>query len=152
MPKTYHADRLRYGRHSQTQQIYLITAVTRSRTPLFQDWQTGRLLVHQFRRAQLDGWADSLAWVVMPDHFHWLLSLGACDLSNLILATKSRAAREINAHLGRSGAVWQRGFHDRAIRCDEDLPSVARYIVANPIRAGLVKRVQDYPLWDAVWL
>ncbi|MFV3290267.1 transposase, partial [Pseudomonas sp. NY11955] len=29
---------------------------------------------------------------------------------------------------------------------------VARYIVANPIRAGLVSRVGDYPHWDAVWL
>ncbi len=29
---------------------------------------------------------------------------------------------------------------------------VARYIIANPLRAGLVGRVGDYPLWDAVWL
>jgi hypothetical protein len=32
------------------------------------------------------------------------------------------------------------------------LQSVARYIVANPVRAGLVRRVQDYPLWDALWV
>ena len=42
--------------------------------------------------------------------------------------------------------------HDRALRRDEDLLAVARYIVANPLRAGLVRRVGDYPLWDAVWL
>ena len=35
---------------------------------------------------------------------------------------------------------------------DEDLVAVARYIVANPVRAGLVKNVRDYPHWDAVWL
>jgi len=29
---------------------------------------------------------------------------------------------------------------------------IARYIVANPLRAGLVSRVGDYPLWDACWL
>ncbi|MGH8412134.1 MAG: REP-associated tyrosine transposase, partial [Pseudomonas sp.] len=38
------------------------------------------------------------------------------------------------------------------IRRDEDLPAVARYIVANPLRAGLVEKIGDYPLWDAVWL
>ena len=34
----------------------------------------------------------------------------------------------------------------------EDLVGVARYIVANPVRAGLVNRVGEYPYWDAVWL
>jgi hypothetical protein len=29
---------------------------------------------------------------------------------------------------------------------------VARYIVANPLRAGLVSRVGHYPFWNAVWL
>jgi putative transposase len=48
--------------------------------------------------------------------------------------------------------VWQRGFYDRAIRKEEDLLAVARYIVANPLRAGLVSQLSDYPFWDAVWL
>lgn len=38
------------------------------------------------------------------------------------------------------------------MRYDEDLLKAARYIIANPLRARLVKRVGDYPLWDAVWL
>jgi hypothetical protein len=29
---------------------------------------------------------------------------------------------------------------------------MARYIIANPLRAGLVDRIGDYPLWDAMWL
>ncbi|KIH82024.1 transposase [Pseudomonas batumici] len=110
------------------------------------------MLVRQFRQAQAEGSADSLTWVVMPDHFHWLIELKNSSLPELMLATKSRSAREINAHLGRSGRLWQKGFHDRAIRREEDLLAVARYIIANPIRAGLVKRVRDYPLWDAIWL
>jgi hypothetical protein len=38
------------------------------------------------------------------------------------------------------------------VRSDEDVQAIARYIVANPIRAGLVKRVGDYPFWNAIWL
>ena len=53
---------------------------------------------------------------------------------------------------GSQGGLWQRGYHDRALRRDEDLKAAARYIVMNPLRAGLVKRPGDYPLWDAVWL
>ena len=48
--------------------------------------------------------------------------------------------------------VWQRGFHDYALGVDKDIVHVARYIVANPLRAGLVSRIGDYPLWDAKWL
>jgi len=34
----------------------------------------------------------------------------------------------------------------------EDLMKVARYIVANPLRAGLAGHLADYPHWDAIWL
>ncbi|MBN3865841.1 transposase [Pseudomonas frederiksbergensis] len=152
MPIRSHANHLRTGRHSQCGQIYLLTAVTHLRKPVFSDWRAGRLVVDQFRQARTEGYVDSLAWVVMPDHFHWLVELQNSTLSQLMLATKSRSAREINAYLGRSGQFWQRGFHDRAIRHEENLLTVARYIIANPLRAGLVRRVHDYPLWDAVWL
>ena len=48
--------------------------------------------------------------------------------------------------------LWQEGFHDHALRKEEDLVKLARYIVANPLRAGIVSKIADYPLWDAVWL
>jgi hypothetical protein len=44
------------------------------------------------------------------------------------------------------------GFHDHAVRSEEELPALARYIVANPVRAGLVARTGLYPHWDAVWV
>ncbi|MEE4463301.1 IS200/IS605 family transposase, partial [Azotobacter chroococcum] len=43
-------------------------------------------------------------------------------------------------------------YHDRAARSVDDLRAMARYIVANPVRAGIVETVGDYPLWDAAWL
>lgn len=51
-----------------------------------------------------------------------------------------------------SGGLWQPGFHDRAIRRQQDVRKAARYIVANPLRAGLVTDVLKYPYWDAVWM
>ena len=73
-------------------------------------------------------------------------------LSCMMGRTKSRVTHAFNRAVGRNGALWQHGFHDRAIRREEDLAAVARYVVANPLRAGLVDRIGDYPLWDAVWL
>jgi len=89
----------------------------------------------------------------MPDHLHWLLQLtGKRTLSSCINFVKSLSAREIRMAQGLDAAVWQRGFHDRAIRREDDLIHVARYIIANPLRAGIVDSVRDYPLWDAKWV
>lgn len=99
-----------------------------------------------------DGWAESLAWVLMPDHLHWLLVLGDVGLSELVRRVKSNSGRRVHQAVGASGALWQRGYHDHAIREDEDLRQVARYVVANPLRAGLVDDLGSYPLWDAAWV
>ena len=143
---------LRLGRYSETGQIYLLTSVVHDRIPLFSHWRTGRLVVQEFRRVQEQGLAESLAWVVMPDHFHWLVTLKKGSLGMLMRKVKSRSALSLMRLGYTSQQVWQKGYHDRAIRREEDLQSVARYIVANPLRAGLVQRIGDYPLWDAVWL
>ncbi|MNL58136.1 hypothetical protein D3C87_1817490 [compost metagenome] len=66
--------------------------------------------------------------------------------------TKSLSTRAVNMTSGRRGSLWQQGYHDRALRRDEDLVKLARYVVANPLRAGLVEKLGDYPLWDAIWV
>jgi REP element-mobilizing transposase RayT len=109
-------------------------------------------LVNAFRQAEEEGAARSLAWVVMPDHFHWLVELQTASLPVLMCKAKSRTVRAFSVASGHQHRLWQRGYHDRAVRKEEDLVAIARYIIANPIRAGLVKRVHDYPLWDAIWI
>ncbi len=125
---------------------------------MFHDLVLGRLVVTALRERELADATGTLAFVVMPDHLHWLLSLGeTTSLDRTVRLAKGRAARRVNAlrqELGQPPLtpLWQGGYHDRALRSHEDLPSVARYVIANPVRAGLVQRVGDYPLWDAVWL
>ncbi len=152
MSTQQNAYRLRKGRYSESGRIYLLTAVTHQRQRIFQDWLIGRLLVREFRKAQEDGDATSLAWVVMPDHFHWLVELHNGDLTRLMQRTKSRSARAVNKARQSFGVLWQKGYFDRALRREEDLKAMARYIVANPLRAGLVEHIGQYPLWDAIWL
>jgi REP element-mobilizing transposase RayT len=89
----------------------------------------------------------------MPDHVHWLFQLGSSvTLSTAMKAFKARSAQRLNEKLGRSGSIWQKAYYDHALRGDEDMQGIARYIVGNPLRAGLVDRIGDYPHWDAVWL
>ena len=151
MPR-YKSCTLRTGRYSQRGGIYLLSTVVVQRTPVFLDFKLGRCVVREMMNAQRWHQAQSLAWVVMPDHFHWLVQLEEEPLEDLMRQVKSRSTKAVNSSCARTGQLWQTGYHDRALRKEEDLLATARYIVANPLRAGLVKNIGDYPLWDAVWL
>jgi len=142
--------RLRKGRFSSRNQIYHISTATVNRDPVFTTLLFARIAI---RREDDAGHTETLAFVLMPDHLHWLLQLqGDRTLSTSINTMKSFATRAINGSSGRQGRLWQKGFYDRAIRREEDLPSVARYIVANPLRAGIARSVLEYPHWDSIWL
>ncbi|MDD5328831.1 MAG: transposase [Sulfuricella sp.] len=141
------------GRASLPGQTYLVTAVTHGRARRFEDFGNARLLVAEMRLLDETKVVQSLAWVIMPDHLHWLLALGeGSKLGDAMRLLKGRSARTINHRSRENGAVWQRGYHEHALRSEEDIVDIARYIVANPLRAGLVARLADYPLWDAMWL
>ncbi|GAB1231775.1 transposase [Ferrigenium sp. UT4] len=137
---------LRKGRVSQVGRVYHVTLVTRNRAPIFAELANGRELVRQMMKLQDESVAETLCFVIMPDHLHWLMALREGTLPTTIKMLKGRTAHTF----GRP--IWQTNYHDHAIRQDEDLRKAARYIVANPLRAGLVERIGDYPLWDAAWL
>jgi putative transposase len=144
---------LRRGRSSEPGRIYVCTTVVHRRRPLFADWKLGRLVVHSLRWNDAQGRTDTIAFVVMPDHLHWLFSLtGTQPLPRVLQSLKNYSARRVNAALGEDGPVWQAGFHDHAVRREEDLRAMARYVVFNPVRAGIVRSLRDYPLWDAMWI
>ena len=147
MKKIPHAGNLRIGRYSEQSRIYLISTVTQNRIPWFHDVHKARCVVACMRAAQQRGLADTLAYVLMPDHLHWLMTLGKfSDLSTVVGGVKSTSAHHAGCR------IWQSGFHDHAVRREEDMVKLARYVVANPLRAGLVRKLGDYPHWDAVWL
>ena len=142
-----HSRDLRRGRYSQAGQVYLLTMVCVDRAPAFADFRAARCVIRAMHEPSVASVVETLAFVVMPDHVHWLVQLNdGVRLGEVVRRFKARVS------LGLGSSVWQRGFHDHALRKDEDLAGVARYVVANPVRAGLVRRVGDYPHWDAVWL
>jgi REP element-mobilizing transposase RayT len=146
-------NRLRKGRCSISGQVYLLTTVAAGRRPLFADFETARTACRAIHACTRHGSTQCLAWVLMPDHWHGLVELGAGDsLARFMNSLKSRVSKALRKEAIASLPIWQPGYHDRALRRDEDVVAAARYIVANPVRAGIVSRVGDYSYWNAVWL
>jgi REP element-mobilizing transposase RayT len=82
----------------------------------------------------------------MPDHLHLLLS-GEQDSS---LADFVRHFKQLSGYRYKreyDASLWQISYYDHVLRRDEDLPTVARYIWENPVRAGLVQERGRYPFF-----
>jgi putative transposase len=137
---------LRIARCSTPRQIY---SVCMCREKVFANYQNARLAAKALSSKKLWPDAKCLAWVVMPDHIHVLIELGDKEpLSLVVQRIKSMIAVVINQERIRRQPVWQRGYYDHAIRTDEDVLLAARYIVNNPIRAGLAENMGDHPYWS----
>src|SRR4029077_621590 len=96
---------------------------------------------------RLDG-AGLLAACLMPDHLHLACRPGAIGLTRWIGAMKSLSTRASWSARWR-GVLWQPSFYDRRIR-DAEVEQTLKYIVRNPVIAGLCDAVEDWP-WSAVW-
>jgi putative transposase len=91
-----------------------------------------------------------LAWCVMPNHVHALIKThDGFPLGDVVQSWKSFTAHEANKVLGRRGEFWMVDYHGRYIRDEKHFTDAIRYIERNPVKAGLVKRAEDWPLSSA---
>ena len=82
---------------------------------------------------------------LMPEHLHLLLS--PLETGNTVIRFMGALSSQITRlswRYGFSGRLLQRSFYDHIIRKHEDLRRIAEYILANPVRRGLIERWQDY--------
>ena len=145
---------LRKGRHSQVHGEYFITFNTKNREPHFNNFNIACLFSRQIAIHELKYQCTWLSWVLMPDHFHGLLYLGqaSTSLSQVVGTLKGSSSFTINKQISKNTFNWQPSFYDRALRSEDNRKDIARYIVANPLRKGLVKNINDYPFWNSVYL
>jgi putative transposase len=102
------------------------------------------LTLGQIRRTCREQGFALLAYCVMPDHVHLLVEgmTESSDLRRFVKLAKQRSGAQYA--LKHSCALWQEGYHDRVLRTEDDTRVIARYILANPVRAGLVEYPKDY--------
>ena len=141
------------GRSALASQVYLVTTLTHERRPLFLNPLLARATARLVDDASLWRGARVLCWVLMPDHWHGVIEVGHYEpLAELVRRFKNVSSAEANRDRRATGSVWASGYQEHALRYEEDLVGVARYVVENPLRAGLAKRTGDYPYWNAIWL
>jgi len=85
----------------------------------------------------------------MPDHLHLLAEATRkdSDLKRFIKAAKQLSGYYFKR--ARREALWQRYGYEHVLRDEESTPAIIKYIIENPIRAGLAVQPLDYPHWGS---
>ena len=123
---------------------YFLTFCTHNRGRTFVANDVVVWVLSQIQRAADDEQFAILAYCFMPDHLHVLIEGESehSDCRRFITRAKQLSAFYYSKKFG--GRLWQRYGFERVLRDDEDTLNVARYILENPVRAGLVAAPGEY--------
>jgi len=125
--------------------VYFITFCTQERMTV--------LANEQIHSACMGFFAEALKreffvgrYILMPDHIHLFVKLPppAENLSDWVKSLKNYLSKELRKK-GVPSPHWQKGFFDHVLRSSESCSKKWLYVVANCVRAGLVKDWTDWP-------
>ena len=146
MPHHKHLRRL--GEVWLTPAVYFVTTCTAGRRAALANDAAFAIL-----RAELEAAPTRHGWtvgrfVVMPDHVHFFCvsdeNSDAAPLSRFVGGFKQWTAKAILRSKGLAPPLWQKQFFDHVLRSGESYESKWRYVLENPVRAGLVKKAEDW--------
>ncbi len=124
---------------------YFLTFCSDRRRQVFVNARVVTLAIAQIVRAADEEHFAVLVYCFMPDHLHLLIE-GRADNSDCRRFIKSAKQYSGFYYSRKHGdKLWQRYSYERALRNDEATLDVARYILNNPVRAGLVREPREYP-------
>ena len=88
------------------------------------------------------------AYCVMPNHYHFLVETLRPTLGDGMRHLNGSYARWFNRRYGFNGHLFGGRFHSASVESEPHLLELSRYIVLNPVRAGICRRPEDWP-WSS---
>jgi REP element-mobilizing transposase RayT len=116
-----------------------------ARDAIYLDFEDG-LLFLRLLRSVVEHWLWSChVLCLMPNHYHLILETTGPRLSAGMHRLNGVYAERFNAKYRRSGHLFGDRFHTRIIEDEDHLYAAYRYVLNNPVRAGLCKTAADWP-------
>jgi putative transposase len=123
---------------------YFITAATFQKQSLFQSDRMANLFLEVLLSYRSQQKYLLHEFVVMPDHFH-LLVTPTLTLERALQLIKGGFSFRAKRELGFGGEIWEKSFHDRRVRDWEEYCAFRRYIHLNPVKRGLAEVAEQFP-------
>ena len=129
------------------QQTYFVSSQTWGRRALFRNAKWAELFIETLLHYRSSAF-QLHEFVLMPDHFHLLLT-PVTSLEKAMQLMNGGFSHRVKAELGSSLEIWQRGFSDHRIRDAQDYIKHVDYICRNPVMKRLCFEPKDYPYGSA---
>jgi len=124
---------------------FFVTSRTAEGKPILQTDRMAALFVEVLGGYMRAGKFRVHDFVVMPNHIHLLVTLGAdISIEKAMQLMKGNFSFRAKNDLGFLGEIWQRGFSDVRIKDEESFRAHQQYIYNNPVKAGLASVPEEY--------
>ena len=144
---TCHADPLKVISSSRT---FFVTSSTWGKRNLLQSNRAAELFLRTLYEYRAQGKYRLHEFVVMPDHFHLLISVDeGMTIERAVQLVKGGFAFRAGKELGFRAPVWQKGFSETRVSESEEFGRVKKYIRENPVRRNLAATEEEYPFSSA---
>jgi len=125
---------------------YSLTFCTNGRRSLLIKASVVKLVLEKLARTATEQRFAVIVYCFMPDHLHLLVEGLSDDSDCKVFIKKFKQYSGYYYSQERKDTLWQRYGFEHVLRDDEVTLNVARYILANPVRAGLARTIEEYPL------
>ncbi len=133
-----------------TTRTFFVTSATWERRSLFRSERMAKLFLDVLFSYRTQGRYMVHEFVVMPDHFHLLISVPPrVTVERAGQLVKGRFSYRAQRELGFHSEIWQRGFADEYVTDATGYEAHRQYIHHNPVRAGLAREAAAYPYSSA---
>ena len=132
---------------TNTGQTYMVTSATWERRSILRNERWAQLFIDTLYHYRSSAFLLH-EFVVMPDHFHALVTPRA-SLERAVQFIKGGFSYRAKKELGSNMEIWQKGFSDHRIRDANDYLAHVSYIHENPVRKHLCGRAVEFPYSSA---
>jgi putative transposase len=128
---------------------YFVTANVFDKKSLFQVEKIAHLFLEILFNHRNEGRYNLHEFVVMPDHFHLIISPVGVTLERAMQFINGGFSFRFNRDLRIKREVWQGSYFDRRVRDSLEYQKYKDYIWQNPVKRGLAKAPEEYPYSSA---
>jgi len=129
-----------------TERTFFVTSSTLGKRSLLQSDRAAKLFIDVLYHYRSEHRYLLHAFVVMPDHFHFLITVGQeISIERAVQFIKGGFAFRAGKELGFKPPVWERGFSEVRVLDPDAYASFHEYIGQNPVKRHLAERPSDYP-------